>query len=112
MRYALSVPTAPRASDSIRPHEVVGGWTPKPRNDSVDSVTTAAAMARVAFTRIGPMVLGRMWRTTMRPLDAPDARAASTNSFSLIDSTWPRTTRARYIQVRPASTKTIVVLSL
>ncbi len=70
------------------------GCTPKPRNDSVDSATIAAATLSVRFTMIGPTQFGRMCRMMMRLLDAPDARAASTNSFSLIDSTWPRTTRA------------------
>src|SRR5690348_6125477 len=92
----------------MRPHEVVGGCTPNPRNDSVDSVTMAAAIARVAFTRIGPIVLGRRWRTMMRVFDAPDARAASTYSFSLIDRIWLRTTRAMYIQPRPARMSVIV----
>ena len=44
----------------------------------------------------------------IRQLDAPDARAASTNSFSFSDSTWPRTTRAMYIQPRTPSTRMIV----
>jgi len=30
---------------------------------------------------ITPTVLGRMWRTMIRPLEAPTDRAASTNSF-------------------------------
>jgi len=72
----------------------------------------AAAMPRVAFTRIGPTTLGRMWRAMIRALDAPDPRAASTYSFSLMESTWPRTTRAMYIHPMPASTSTMVVLSL
>ena len=41
----------------------------------------------------------------MRGLEPPAARAASTNSFSLSESTCPRTTRAMYIHPRPASTK-------
>ena len=92
------------------PHDVSGGCTPKPRNDSVDSVTIATAIASVAFTMIGPIEFGRMWRTMIRELDAPLARAASTNSFSLTDSTWPRTTRAMYIQPRNASTAIIATL--
>src|SRR5438270_8566626 len=96
----------------MRPQDVVGGWTPKPRNDSVDSVTMAAAMARVALTRMGPIVLGRTWRTMIRAHDAPEARAASTYSFSLIESTWLRTTRAMYIHPRPARMRTMVVALL
>ncbi len=48
-----------------------------------------------------------MWRTMMRVFDAPAARAASTNSFSFSESTWPRTTRATYIHPNPASTSMI-----
>ena len=72
----------------------------------------AAAIASVAFTMIGPMQFGRMCRTMIRRLDAPDARAASTNSFSLSESTCPRTTRAMYIQPSAASTKMIDVSAL
>ena len=36
----------------------------------------------VPATITGPSALGRMWRTTWRDLEAPSARAASTNSFS------------------------------
>ena len=43
----------------------------------------------------------------MRRLDAPEARAASTNSFSRSDSTSPRTTRAVYIQNTAANTSEI-----
>src|SRR5436309_7961094 len=96
----------------MRPQDVVGGCTPKPRNDSVDSVMMAAAMARVAFTMMGPMVLGIRWRVMIRRFDAPDARAASTNSFSLIDRIWLRTTRAMYIHPRAARIRMIVVALL
>src|SRR5438270_2925458 len=92
----------------MRPHEVVGGCTPNPRNESVDSVMMAAAMASVAFTSMGPMVFGRRWRTMMRALDAPEARAASMYSFSLIERIWLRTTRAMYIQPSPARIRTMV----
>src|SRR5581483_2915193 len=111
-RWALAVPTYPSASASMRPHEVVGGCTPNPRNDSVDSVMMAAAMASVAFTRMGPMVFGIRWRVMMRLCEAPDARAASTYSFSLIDRIWLRTTRAMYIHPRPARIRMIVVALL
>ncbi len=46
------------------------------------------------------MMLGRMWRVTIRSPDAPEARAASTNSFSLTERQSPRTTRAMGIQNR------------
>ena len=48
------------------PHDVSGGCTPKPRNDSVDSVMIASATPSVAFTMIGPTMFGRMWRTMIR----------------------------------------------
>src|SRR3954467_4302331 len=96
----------------MRPHDVVGGCTPNPRNDSVDSVMIAAAMASVAFTRMGPMVLGMRWREMMRLLEAPDARAASTYSFSLMERIWLRTTRAMYIQPRAARMMMIVLALL
>src|SRR5712691_4731074 len=105
MRYACGVPTWPSAVDSMLPHEVAGGCTPNPRNERLDSVMIAAATASVALTMIGPMMFGRMWRPMMRKLDAPEARAAPTNSFSRIDSTWALTTRAVDIQNTAASTK-------
>src|SRR5438105_3206555 len=58
----------------MRPQDVVGGCTPNPRNDRVDSVMMAAAMARVALTRMGPRVFGSRWRAMIRVLDAPDDR--------------------------------------
>ena len=48
---------------------------------------------------MAPIEFGRMWRKMIRELDAPLARAASTNSFSFSDSTWPRTMRAMYVQL-------------
>ena len=106
----MSVPTYPSASDSIFPHDVFGGCTPNPRNDSVDSVMMAPATASVASTMIGPIVFGIRWRVMIRNGEAPAARAASTYSFSFNDSTCPRTTRAMYIQKIPASTRMIVML--
>ena len=43
---------------------------------------------------IGATRLGRISRKMMRRFDAPSERAASTNSFSRSDSTWPRMMRA------------------
>src|SRR3984893_9201979 len=84
----------------MEPRDTWGGLTPKPRNDSVDSRMIAYPTTRVVLTAIGPTMLGMMWRNITRQLDAPDARAASTNSFSLIDRNRPRTTRAMIIQKR------------
>ena len=47
-----------------------------------------------------------------RRLEAPEARAASTNSFSLIESMSPRTTRAIVCQNRIDRTPIISVVGL
>ena len=47
----------------------------------------AAVTASVMFTMIGPMQFGKICRTMIRRFDAPDARAASTYSFSFTDNT-------------------------
>ena len=44
----------------------------------------------------------------MRRFEAPSERAASTNSFSRSDSTWPRMMRAMYVQLTSAITKITV----
>ena len=46
-----------------------------------------------------------MWRKMMRRFEAPSERAASTNSFSRSDSTWPRMIRAMYGNAASAMTK-------
>ena len=103
------MPTVPsRVGEHVAPRDVGGGWTPKPRNDSVDSVTIAAAIASVAFTMIGAdRVRQDVADDDPRGSTRRDARAASTNSFSFSDSTWPRTTRAMYVQPRNARTTII-----
>jgi hypothetical protein len=78
---------------------VFGAWTPKPRKLRADSSRIADDIASVAATMMTPMVLGRMCRKMIRPLDAPTERAASTNSFSRSDRNSPRTMRARPVQV-------------
>ena len=50
------------------------------------------------MTMIGPAEFGSRWRKMIRLSLAPDARAASTNSFSFSESTTPRTMRAVGIQ--------------
>ena len=60
------------------------------------------ATVSVAATSTGATAFGMSWRTMSRPAPAPAARAASTNSCSLSDSTWPRTMRATDIhELRP-----------
>src|SRR5438045_1937585 len=82
------------------PSETAGGWMPKPRNDSVDSVMMAYPTTSVVLTAIGPTMFGRMWRVMIRKLDAPEAFAASTYSFSFRDKKSPRVTRAIVCQKR------------
>src|SRR5713101_10218676 len=84
----------PMALVSRLPQLAVGGWIPKPRNDSVLSTRIASATTSVAFTMMGPRQLGNTWRRMMRVFDAPIARDASTNSRSRNDRVAPRTIRA------------------
>ena len=81
-------------SSIIVPHDGLGGWTPAPRNDSADSSSTALAISRVKNTSSVETRFGTTSVTMIRSGPAPWARAASTNSFSRSDSTWPRTGRA------------------
>ena len=106
------MPTHFSASDSMDPSETAGGLTPRPRYDRDDSSRMAAATTRVVLTTIGPMMLGRMWRNMIRALVAPEARAASTNSFSLMDRNRPRTTRAIDCQNSTDRVKMISVVEL
>ena len=85
----------------------MSGGKPRPRKDRVLSAMMAAATSMVAATITGPRLLGRMWRTTWRVVEAPSARAASTNSFSRKLKNWARTRRATGIQRKPPMTATI-----
>src|SRR5438445_7374149 len=61
----------------------------------------------VAATFTGARVLGRRCRKMIRPFVDPVIRAASMNSFSLSDRTWPRTRRATVShETRPRAMKT------
>ena len=66
------------------------------RNLSPARQCAESDLRRVAMARrtARSTLLGIRCRNTMRRSDAPTARAASTNSFSLSDSTTPRTMRA------------------
>jgi hypothetical protein len=77
-----------------RPRDTLGGWTPNPRKDSVDSKMMDSATVRVAFTMIGPTAFGSMCLTMMRRFVAPSARDASTKSRSRSDRKSARTNRA------------------
>ena len=75
-------------------------------NDSAASVKIASGMPKVIETTIGVSALGSTWREITRQNPAPRARAPSTNSFSLIDSTWARVCRAMPTHpVRPRAMK-------
>ena len=78
--------------------------SPGPGRTASTSAMIAAATSMVPATITGPSALGRMWRTTWRTLEAPSARAASTNSFSRSDRNCARTSRATGIQRRPPIT--------
>ena len=95
------------AAASIRPHEFCGGCTPRPRNDNAASVEIAIATVSVAFTMIVPEAVRKDVRhQDPRVADAPDARAASTNSFSFSDKHLRAyDPRARYVQLIAASTR-------
>src|SRR3990167_5706084 len=81
-------------SPTIWPHEGVGGLIPTPMNESAASVKIASGMPNVTDTTIGVSAFGSTWRVSSRLNPAPRARAPSTNSFSLIESTWARVCRA------------------
>src|SRR5687767_6152701 len=76
----------------------VGGWMPKPRKLSPDSMRMAQATPIVALTMTGPAELGAIWWVTMRASDAPYERAAVTNSSSFNERNVARTSRATLIQ--------------
>src|SRR5205807_9932228 len=59
----------------------------------------AFGMPNVRVTMIGPSELGSRCLRISFAGDEPDERAASTNSFSLMDRTWPRTRRASPTQL-------------
>src|SRR5579863_6953373 len=91
------------------PQLAVGGWMPRPRNDSVASNTTAAGIYKVASTRTGASRFGRMSMNMMRNGPAPSDLAASMYSFSFSDSVWPRTIREMPAQETNAITPMMTV---
>ena len=83
-------------SSIIVPHDGFGGWTPAPRNDSAASSRIALAIRSVKKTITVEARFGITSVNMIRIGPAPWARAASTNSFSRSESTWPRTGLAMY----------------
>ena len=66
-----AVVTVLRASATIRPRLGVGGWVPRPRNDSDDSVRIAHDSASVICTTIGALTLGSTCRSRIRRVGCP-----------------------------------------
>src|SRR5579885_2124033 len=62
------------------PNDGCGGWTPRPRKESVASYITAWAALKLAMTISAPAILGSTSRRRMCSSPAPTLRAASTNS--------------------------------
>src|SRR3989442_14775265 len=83
-----------RARDRIDPQLAVDGGTPKPRKLNVDSIRMAEAIPKVAATKTGATVFGRMCRKIVRPSVAPSAFAATTYSRDLDLRNSPRDTPA------------------
>src|SRR6185437_2474423 len=65
-------------SATMAPHSAMGGWAPRPRNDSPDSNSTALPMSSAASTSTGPAALGRMSTNRTRSPDEPSSRDAMT----------------------------------
>src|SRR3954466_1304358 len=90
------------------PQVGVGIGTPSPRNDRVASNTIAVGISSVAYTMIAATRFGITSMTMILKSLAPRDLAASTYSFSLMDSTWPRTMRPTLAQVKKAMTKMLI----
>src|SRR2546428_7423421 len=90
-----------------QPQLGVGGWVPRPRKLRVASTMIDVAMPSVVVTMMGARQFGRTWRKRIQGSRTPRARQASTYSFSLMDSTLPRTRRAevgvRTVAMAPAT---------
>src|SRR5438067_12493844 len=80
----------------IVPQLASGAWTPIERNERADSVRIVVAIISGKSTIKVEATLGRISPTIIVQCDAPRPRAASTNSFSRTESTWPRIGRATY----------------
>ena len=74
------------------------GGMPMPRNDSVASVRMAMPKFSVAATRMGVMVLGRIWRNMIRRAGTLSSCAACTYSLRRSTEACARTVRAYCIQ--------------
>src|SRR5262249_1244700 len=81
-------------SDAKTPSDDAGGGTPSPRKLKNASPRMMEGIVSVAYTMIGPIVLGRRCRKMMPVSETPAQRAASTNCSCFRLRTWPRTMRA------------------
>ena len=79
--------------DSMPPQVGVGGGTPRPRNDRLDSARMTVPTRVVNSTMIGGMMFGRMCRHRMRLVEAPIDWAACTYMFSRTETTAERMMR-------------------
>ena len=78
------------------PQLAFGGWTPIDRYESADSVRIVVAIIKGSSTTTVEATFGRISLKISRAFEAPWAIAASTNSRSRSDNTWPRIGRKTY----------------
>src|SRR5947207_223648 len=83
------------ASLSNTPQLVIGGRSPRPRNDSAVSPRIMPGMTSVADAIKWLIKLGNRWRPMIRAGLAPINTAAVQKSSSRSDSSFERTARAR-----------------
>ena len=76
------------------PQLASGALIPRPRNERAASESTASAKTKVACTRKGAITLGTICSHTMRAVEAPCTRRASTKGSSLTTIARERTMRA------------------
>jgi hypothetical protein len=86
----------------------IGALTPTPRNDRVASNTIAVGISSEARTVICAIRLGSRSTNMIRSRPAPSERAASTNSFSLSEMTWPRRMRPVAANEKNAMTRMVI----
>src|SRR5579885_1958401 len=83
-----------RDCERISPHDGVGGCTPNPKNDRLDSTKIDDATPKVAETRTGARLFGRMCLKMRRIELAPTVFPAVTKSCPRSFKNSPRTRRA------------------
>jgi hypothetical protein len=96
MYQALRIRVRP---SPIRPPQLETLGSPRPRNDTADSNSTAPAITSEDSTMTGGSALGRISPNMMRRLPMPMERQAWTNSRSRSDMNSARVNRAIGVQV-------------